>query len=139
MAHKAIKTISLSIGAGSSVSLLNATTGKGQSADLDEVAVYGDDEFTSIPRPVKHNSDYTFEVLDEGGADFTDSVGTVKTVSLTLVFDDGKGSSATKTISQDMAIVSVTHNEVSVDGERKAVATITARKHAPTAASQGGN
>ena len=140
MARKAIKSISVTIGAVSGLALASAPAwGGGVSVESDKVAAYGDDAFTTIPRPVKSYSEATFTFIDEGDGK-NDSVaalvGTVATVTISSTFWDGKTTDSAVSLTQDMAITSCEPGgETEIDGERKATFVVKAVKHAPAAAS----
>ena len=143
MARKAIKSISVTIGSGSGLALAAAPSwGGGVSVESDKIAAYGDDAFTTVPRPVKSYSEATFTFIDEGDGK-SDAVaalvGTVASVILSSTYWDGKTTDSAVSLTKDFAITSCEPGgETEIDGEHKATFVVKAVRHAPDAAPSSG-
>ncbi len=140
MARKAVRDISVTLGAVSGLALAGAPAwGGGASVEGDKIAAYGDAGFTTVPRNVKSYPEATLTFIDEGDgkADSCEAlVGTVVSVSFASKYGDGKGADTQVNKTLDMAILSCEPGgEVEVDGDRKATFVVKAVRHAPAAAS----
>lgn len=132
--NKAVKTITVS---GVTGKLISATPFKGREVESDEIAAFGDTEFSTVPRPVAKFSQFKFVVLDEGGQSALSALaGTSAAVSVSVTYWDGKTTdSAVTAFSGDMVILSaVPGGEIEVDGSRRATIEVTAVPQAAAAA-----
>lgn len=141
MARKAIASITITGTGFTNAAIVGATTSPGESVEVDRIAAYGDEGYTSVPRRVKTYSDLTVTILDEGGASSTlPSAGSVVPVTVTWGFNSGmEPSDTTRVFVRDCVVASVEPGgEATVDGERKATVAVTLTPHAPPAAQQNG-
>lgn len=133
--RKGLKTCTVS-GIGTALPITGITVANGQNVDVDEIAAYGDSEYTSVPRQIKHNSDLTVTCLNETGvvdASYYALIGTVQAVTITYTMSDGKVDAADTSLTHDFVIMGIEGSEIEVDGDRKTTIEITIRKHGPTA------
>lgn len=131
--NKAVKTISVS---GVTGKLISATPYKGREAEVDEIAAFGDTEFSTVPRPVAKFSQFKFVILDEGAQSALAALaGTSTAVTVSATFWDGKTSGSVATVfTGDMVIQSVVPGgDIEVDGSRRSTIEVTA---IPQAAAQ---
>ena len=141
MSRKAISSISVTLGSVSGLALASAPQWlAGSSVEGDKIAAFGDDGFTTVPRPVKSYPEAEFTFIDEGdgkAASVEALVCTVVSVSITSSYGDGKTAASVSADSVDMAILSCDPGgAIAVDGERKATFVVKAVKHAPATSSQ---
>lgn len=132
--NKAVKTISVS---GVTGKLISATPYKGREVEVDEIAAYGDTEFSTVPRPVAKFSQFKFVILDEGGQSALAALaGTSAAVTVSVTFWDGKTTASAATVfTGDMVIQSVVPGgDIEVDGSRRATIEVTATPQAAAAA-----
>lgn len=139
MPRKAVQSITVSLGSVSGLALASAPAwGAGSSVESDKIVAYGDDGFTTVPRPVKSYPEMTFTFIDEGDgkADACDALtGTVVSCTIAGSYGDGKTMATTLSKTFDVAVLEVAPGgEISVDGERKATFTVKVVRHAPPAA-----
>ena len=144
MSRKAVQSITVSLGSVSGLALAGAPAwGGGSSVESDKIAAFGDDGFTTVPRPVKSYPEITFTFIDEGDgkADSCDALsGTVVSCTVAASYGDGKTTATTQTKTFDVAVLEVhPGGETTVDGERKATFTVKCVRHAPAAAAAPSN
>ncbi len=139
MPRKTVQSITVSLGSVSGLALAGAPAwGGGSSVESDKIAAFGDDGFTTVPRPVKSYPEMTFTFIDEGDgkADSCDALsGTVVSCTVAASYGDGKTTATTQTKTFDVAVLEVAPGgDVAVDGDRKATFTVKVVRHAPPAA-----
>lgn len=134
--NKAVKTITIS---GVTGKLISATPYKGREVEVDEIAAFGDTEFSTVPRPVAKFSQFKFVILDEGGeSGLAALAGTSTAVTVSVTFWDGKTSGSAATVfTGDMVIQSVVPGgDIEVDGSRRSTIEVTAIPQAAAVAAQ---
>ena len=117
--RKAVKTITVT---GTTLPIVSASTGAGKGIEGDDVAAFDDEMVTSVPRLLGSYDDITIEALDEGTNPDV-AIGDVKDFTITITFHDGTAT-ATKTVTKNCYVKSLSHGSAQVDGERKATITM---------------
>ena len=120
MARKAVRTITVS---GVSLPIYSAQPFSGATVESDNIAAFGDETFTTIPRNIAEWGEITITCIDEGES-VPVKPGDITSITITTTYTDGTTES-TRTATKNCAILEVSPGgEIAVDGERKATITV---------------
>ena len=112
--RKAVRTMTVS---GVSLPIYSAQPFAGATVESDNIAAFGDETFTSVPRNIAEWGEISITCIDEGEAVGV-KPGDIQAITITTTYSDGT-TEATRTATKNCAILEVSPGgEISVDGER---------------------
>lgn len=118
--RKAVRTMTVS---GVSLPIYSAQPFAGATVESDNIAAFGDETFTTVPRNIAEWGEISITCIDEGETVGV-KPGDVQAITITTTYSDGTTES-TRTVTKNCAILEVSAGgEISVDGDRKATITI---------------